>query len=62
MEYTDVPCDLDELRSHWLGRVRRVLAERDLAGIILYDQLNTSYATDATKAARLRYTRYWDSR
>lgn len=31
-----------------LGRVRRMLVERDLAGIILYDQLNTRYATDAT--------------
>lgn len=62
MEYTDVPCDLDELRSHRLGRVRRALAERDLAGIVFYDQLNTPHATDATKAARLRYTRYWVSR
>lgn len=31
-----------------LGRVRQALVERDLAGIILYDQLNTRYATDAS--------------
>ena len=31
-----------------LGRVREALVARDLAGVILYDQLNTRYATDAT--------------
>jgi Xaa-Pro aminopeptidase len=48
MDYTTPPCDLDDVRLYRLGRVRRALAERDLAGIILYDQLNTRYATDAT--------------
>ena len=42
------PCDLDEVRRYRLARVRRALAERDLAGIVLYDQVNTRYATDST--------------
>lgn len=48
MDFSTPPCDLDEVRTYRLGRVRRALLERDLAGIILYDQLNTRYATDAT--------------
>ena len=42
MEYSSPPCDLDEVRRYRLGRVRGALAERDLEGIILYDQLNQS--------------------
>ena len=48
MEYTTPPCDLDEVRLYRLGRVREALAQRDLAGIILYDQLNIRYVTDST--------------
>ena len=48
MDYTTPPCDLDEVRRYRLVRVREALKRRDLAGIILYDQLNTRYATDAT--------------
>jgi len=48
MEYTTPPTDLDEVRGYRLARVREALVKRDLAGIILYDQLNTRYATDAT--------------
>ena len=48
MDHTTPPCDLDEVRRYRLGRVRESLTERDLAGIILYDQLNTRYAVDAT--------------
>ena len=48
MDYTTPPCDLDEVRRYRLGRIREALTERDLAGIILYDQLNTRYAIDAT--------------
>ena len=48
MEYTTPPCDLDEVRRYRLSRVRDALVDRDLAGIILYDQLNTRYATDST--------------
>ena len=48
MEYSTPPADLDEVRRYRLGRIRRALVERDLAGIILYDQINTRYAVDAT--------------
>ena len=48
MEHSAVPCDLDDVRRYRLGRIRQALARRDLAGIVLYDQVNTRYATDAT--------------
>ena len=48
MEHTTPPCDLDEVRNYRLSRIQDELVRQDLAGIILYDQLNTRYATDAT--------------
>ena len=48
MDYTTPPCNLDEVRLYRLNRVRSELEKRGLAGIILFDQLNTRYATDAT--------------
>ena len=48
MDGAEAPCDLDEVRRYRLARVRRALADRDLAGIVLYDQVNTRYATDST--------------
>ena len=48
MEHSTAPCDLDAVRLYRLGRVRQALVERDLAGIVLYDQLNIRYAVDAT--------------
>ena len=48
MEYTTPPCDLNAVRMYRLNRVRAELEKRDLSGIILYDQLNTRYACDAT--------------
>ena len=48
MEHTTPPCDLDEVRNYRLARIQEELVRQDLAGIILYDQLNTRYATDAT--------------
>lgn len=48
MDYTTPPCNLDEVRMYRLGRVQQQLVKRDLAGIILFDQLNTRYASDAT--------------
>jgi len=48
MDYTTPPCNLDEVRMYRLGRVQQELVKRDLAGIILFDQLNTRYASDAT--------------
>ena len=48
MEHSTPPCDLDAVRLYRLGRVRAALAERDLAGILLYDPVNIRYATDAS--------------
>lgn len=48
MEYSAAPTDLDAVRRYRLERVRQQLRENDLAGILLYDQLNTRYVTDAT--------------
>ena len=48
MDYTTPPCDLDEVRRYRLARIQEELVRQDLAGIILYDQLNTRYATDST--------------
>ena len=48
MEHTTPPCDLDEVRNYRLARIQEEWVRQDLAGIILYDQLNTRYATDAT--------------
>ena len=48
MEFSRAPVDLDQARLYRLGRVRRELESRDYAGILLFDQINTRYATDAT--------------
>ena len=48
MEHTDAPCDLDRVRRYRLRRIRESLAQRDLDGIVLYDQINTRYAIDST--------------
>ena len=48
MEFSTAPVDLDRARLYRQGRIRRELVERDYAGILLFDQINTRYATDAT--------------
>ncbi len=48
MEYSQAPVDLDRVRLYRLGRIRRELEGRDYGGILLFDQINTRYATDAT--------------
>ena len=48
MEYSQAPVDLDVVRLYRLGRIREQLKMRDYAGIVLFDQINTRYATDAT--------------
>lgn len=48
MEYSEAPVDLDKVRLYRLGRIREELKKRDYAGIVLFDQVNTRYATDAT--------------
>ncbi len=48
MEFTTPPTDLDDVRLYRLGRVREQLVARDLAGVLLFDQINTRHATDST--------------
>jgi len=48
MEFAPAPEYLDEVRHYRLGRVRAELEHRDFAGILLYDPINTRYATDTT--------------
>ena len=48
MEYSHAPVDLDIVRTYRLNRIREQLRAKDYAGILLFDQVNTRYATDAT--------------
>lgn len=48
MEYSEAPVDLDKVRHYRLNRVREQLKRLDYGGILLFDQVNTRYACDAT--------------
>ncbi|MDP7453733.1 MAG: aminopeptidase P family N-terminal domain-containing protein, partial [Arenicellales bacterium] len=48
MEYSDCPVDLDVVRKYRLHRLRSEMERADVAGLLLFDQINTRYATDAT--------------
>jgi len=48
MEFSEPPPELDTARLYRLGRIRDELKKRDCAGALLFDQINTRYATDAT--------------
>jgi len=48
MEFSVPPVDLDRVRLYRLGRIRSELIKKDCAGALLFDQVNTRYATDAT--------------
>ena len=48
MEFTEPPVDLDEVRRYRLNRYRAQLRDMDVAGGLLFDQINTRYVTDAT--------------
>src|SRR6516225_5358101 len=48
MEYSHAPTDLDAVRRYRLDRLRREMRRCDIAGLLLFDQINTRYATDAT--------------
>ena len=48
MEYSQPPTDLDTVRRYRLDRVQQALRERDYAGALLFDPMNTRYATDTT--------------
>lgn len=48
MEYLEPPADLNTVRQYRLGRVRDELIKRDVGAVLLFDQINIRYATDAT--------------
>ena len=48
MEFSTPPVDLDVVRLYRLNRLREQLKARDYGGLLLFDQINTRYATDAT--------------
>ena len=48
MEFSEAPVDLDDVRRYRVGRVREELKKRDIGAVLLLDQINTRYATDAT--------------
>ena len=48
MEYSEAPVDLDVVRRYRLSRLREQMELADVAGLLLFDQINTRYASDAT--------------
>ncbi len=48
MEFSQPPTDLDEVRLYRLERIREQLRKHNYVGVLLFDQLNTRYATDST--------------
>lgn len=48
MEYADPPPHLDRVRLQRLERLRAGLRAHDYAGLLLFNQINCRYATDAT--------------
>ncbi|MCP5073729.1 MAG: aminopeptidase P family protein [Rhodobacteraceae bacterium] len=48
MDYTTPPTDLNAVRLYRLERIREQLCKHNYAGILLFDPLNTRYATDST--------------
>ena len=48
MEFSQAPVDLDTVRRYRLQRLRGKMAELDVTGLLLFNQINTRYAVDAT--------------
>ncbi len=48
MEFSQAPVDLDVVRRYRLKRLRKKMEEHDVAGLLLFNQINTRYAVDAT--------------
>ena len=48
MEFSPAPVDLDAVRRYRLARLRAEMKREDVAGLLMFDQINTRYATDAT--------------
>ncbi|MBC8259509.1 MAG: aminopeptidase P family protein [SAR324 cluster bacterium] len=48
MEFSEAPVDLDRVRRYRLKRLREKMEKLDVAGLLLFNQINTRYAVDAT--------------
>ena len=48
MEFSEAPIDLDKLRRYRLQRLRGKMKKFDVSGLLLFNQINTRYAVDAT--------------
>ena len=48
MEFSSAPVDLDKVRQYRLQSLRKKMEEHDVAGLLLFNQINTRYAVDAT--------------
>ena len=48
MEFSTAPVDLDKVRQYRLQRLRKKMEEHEVAGLLLFNQINTRYAVDAT--------------
>ena len=48
MEFSAAPVDLNKVREYRLRRLRKKMEEHDVAGLLLFNQINTRYAVDAT--------------
>ena len=48
MEFSTAPVDLDTVRRYRLQRLRTKMEELDVSGLLLFNQINTRYAVDAT--------------
>ena len=48
MEFTEAPVDLDTVRRYRLQRLREKMEKLDVAGFLLFNQINARYAVDAT--------------
>ncbi len=48
MEFATAPVDLNAVRRYRLARLRAEMKRADVAGLLMFDQINTRYATDAT--------------
>ena len=48
MEFSEAPVDLEKLRDYRLKRLLLKMEESGVGGLILFNQINTRYATDVT--------------
>ncbi len=60
MEFSEAPIDLDKLRRYRLQRLRGKMKKFDVAGLLLFNQINTRYAVDATNMQICKVILNWE--